>query len=109
MSVSCEDCGWGCGWGQDDFYNESYNPDDYLLSVNCYLFGNKKDQIDKQYTDDYDFVQENGPITTREVIARKFERYANRIRQAKWLNREDFKNDPNPTCPKCGSKNIKED
>ena len=88
-----------CGWRQDDFYHsDGYNPAKYLLSWNDILFGGN---LDKQFTDDAQFVIERGPITTREVIAQEYEKFANRIRKMKWVTAEEFYNDPNKTCPLC--------
>lgn len=66
-----------CGWSQDDFYDENYNPAKYLMTWN--------NEIDKQFSMDSEFLRENGPITTREVLAREYEEFARRIRSMKWL------------------------
>lgn len=95
-----------CGWQQDDFYDEHYNPAISLSDWNDNLFGEKRHKLDKQFTDDAFFVKENGPITTREVIARAYEKYARRIRNIKWVTYEDFKNDPDKKCPECGSEDL---
>ena len=95
-----------CDWSQDDFYSESYNPADYLKDWNEYLFGEKKDELDKQFSTDSEFVRQNGAITAREVLARNYEDYANRIRKMKWVTHESFAKDRNAgiaKCPKCGS------
>lgn len=92
-----------CDWSQDDFYDKGYNPAKYLLDWNEYLFGDKKDQLDKSFTDDAEFLRVNGNISTREVIAREYENYAKRIREMKWVSYEDFKNDKSARCPKCGA------
>lgn len=92
-----------CEWEQDDFYSENgYNPAKYLASWNKQLLGS---DIDKQFTDDAGFIRRNGTITTREVIAREYERFAQRIRDMKWITYEQWDNDPNKwKCPKCGAK-----
>jgi len=95
-----------CGWQQDDFYSGSYNPAEYLLNWNEYLFGKHRDRLDLQFSDDAEFLRENGPITTREVLARGFEKFARRIRNMKWITNEDFINDPNKICPRCGSDQL---
>jgi len=92
-----------CGWSQDDFYSpDGYNPIKVLKDWNDALFGPK---LDKQFTDDSTFVRENGSITTREVIAREYEKMASRIRNMKWVTWEEYKQDPNKVCPKCQSAN----
>jgi hypothetical protein len=96
----------GCGWQQDDFYSDGYNPAKFLLSWNDFLFGPEAVKIDQQFSDDSQFIKDNGPITTREVIAREYEMFAKRIRTMKWITWEDFKKDPNKVCPKCGSDDL---
>lgn len=93
-----------CDWEQDDFYSETaYNPAKYLLGWNKYLCGNK---IDEQFSDDADYLRRNGPISTREVIARQYEKFAKRIREMKWITWEQWNQEPNKVCPKCGSDNL---
>ena len=97
-----------CHWSQDDFYGEEYNPARYLMDWNEILFGNKRNKLDEIFTDDAEFVRENGLITTREVLAQEYEKFAKRIREMKWITYEDFKHDESEgiaICPKCGSKN----
>ena len=96
-----------CDWQQDDFYSpEGYNPARYLLSWNDVLCGDKRSRLNEQFSDDAEFVRENGPITTREVVAREYEKFARRIRSMKWVTYEDFKADPNKVCPECGSDDL---
>jgi len=94
-----------CNWSQDDFYDDGYNPAKYLLDWNEYLYGKRKNRLDELFTDDSQFIKENGNITTREVLAREYEKFANRIRNMKWITHEDFKADFKSgiaKCPKCG-------
>ena len=95
-----------CDWSQDDFYNENYNPTKTLEFWNEYLFGEGKYRLDQQFTNDSEFLHIHDPITTRELIAREYEQYANHIRNMKWITFEDFKNDPNKPCPKCESDKL---
>lgn len=95
-----------CSWEQDDFYHEGYNPAKFLESWNEYLFGKKKDKLDEQFTNDKEFVANKGAITTREVIAREYEKFAKRIRKMKWITENDFRKDPNKLCPECGSEEL---
>ncbi len=96
-----------CKWSQDDFYHiNGYNPSLYLENWNRYIAGDKVNDIDKQFTTDPEFLKENGPISTRELIAKEYEKYANNIREMKWFIYEQYKNEPNKICPKCGSKNL---
>ena len=96
-----------CDWEQDDFYDENgYNPAGYLKSWNNFLCGKDSDRIDDQFSTDSEFVRENGPITTREVIAREYEKFAKRIRNMKWITWEQWQSEPNNVCPGCGLRNL---
>ena len=96
-----------CDWEQDDFYSvDGYSPAYYLKSWNDYLCGEKLHKIDEQFTDNAGWLKENGPITTREVIARQYEKFARRIRTMKWITWEQFKAEPNKVCPECGSSDL---
>ena len=94
-----------CGWEQDDFYSsEGYNPANYLKDWMKQLCSN---DVDKQFTDDAEFVRENGPISTREVIARELEKFAQRIREMKWITWEHWKKERDTAvCPKCGRRDF---
>jgi len=95
-----------CDWEQDDFYSKTYNPASSLTHWNDYLFGSRSNEIDRQFTDDSGFLEEFGPLTIREVIARAFEKTAQDIRNMKWLTYEQWKDEPNKVCPKCGSSEL---
>jgi hypothetical protein len=96
-----------CNWSQDDFYElDGYNPAKYLEGWMEALLA---DDVDESFTDDSEFIRENGDISRREVIAREFEKFARRIRSSKWLTWEQWKRDyDNGTavCPKCGERNF---
>lgn len=102
MYVHCHKC----DWSQDDFYHEGYNPAKFLMTWNDWLFGKKMGSLDQQFSGDSQFIRENGPITTREVIAQEYEKFAERIRTMKWVTYEAFEKDPNQVCPKCGSVDL---
>lgn len=96
-----------CGWSQDDFYSvDGYNPAKSLKDWNEYLCGSRKEFLDKLFSDDAMFLKENGPLTTREVIAREYEKFAKRIRNMRWITWDQFKNDPHKICPACGVENL---
>ena len=103
MYIACDEC----GWGQDDFYDEkSYNPALYLLEWNKYLFS---ENIDEPWTDDAGFIEERGNLSTREVIAQTFEKFAHNIRNMKWITYEQYEVDcqaGKAICPKCGNKYL---
>jgi len=95
-----------CDWSQDDFYDKDYNPAKSLLDWNGSLFGDDRKQLDEQFSNDSEFIKENGKITTREVVAREYESFASKIRAMKWVTYEDYEKDKNSgvaKCPKCGS------
>ena len=94
-----------CLWEQDDFYSvDGYNPAKYLKSWMKQLCS---DDIDRQFTDDSEFLKQNGPISTREVIAQEFEKFAKRIRNMKWITYEQWEKDRKTAiCPNCGSRNF---
>lgn len=95
----------GCEWEQDDFYSvDGYNPAEYLQSWMKELCG---DKVDEQFSTDIQFVKDFGPISTREVIARQFEKFAKRIRNMPWITWEQWEEDrETAVCPKCGKRNF---
>ena len=97
-----------CDWSQDDFYSEDgYNPARYLASWNDCLCGDEADKIDKQFSDDSEFLHNNGAISTREVIAREYERFAKRIREMKFFTYEQWIAEKDEAvCPKCGAQDF---
>jgi len=93
-----------CKWEQDDFYSEEgYNPAKYLKGWNIKLLS---DDIDSLFSMDKNFLKKNGCVSNREVIAREYEKFANRIRKMRWITYEQWKKDPNKICPECGSKDL---
>jgi hypothetical protein len=96
MFVCCNKC----NWSQDDFYDETYNPAKWLKNWDNELFGEKRGELDKlgMYDDRF--------LTTREVIARAYERFARRIREMQWVTYQDFQNEPNKVCPRCGADKL---
>lgn len=97
-----------CGWSQDDFYSrDGYNPTKFLIGLNEDLFGD----LDKivHFEELVDGKPLYPDITVREWIARYYEEYAKRIREMKWVTADDFYNDPNKVCPKCGSDDLSTD
>jgi len=105
MYVHCHNC----KWEQDDFYDESYNPAQFLSKeFDNTLYGTKTDRLN-QMIYCREFV--NGvPIcpdmTQQENIARWYEHFGRKIREMKWTTYEQYCNDPNKICPKCGSDKL---
>lgn len=93
-----------CGWEQDDFWSEGYNPIKSLADWQDSLL--EKD-IDGQFTDDSYFIKEHGNITLREVLAQEFEKGARRIRDMVYRTEQEFREkNPERNCPKCGKHDL---
>lgn len=97
-----------CNFSQDDYWSEGgYNPITYLQSWEKSLFS---DKIDEPFTNDYQFIQENGNITLREEIARVLENLAKTIRKMEYRTRDELKlKNPELVCPNCKQKMLDED
>ena len=101
MYIRCEKC----GWSQDDFYDEGYNPASSLGDLNEYLFGDKQNKLNSIFPEKI-----NGEVMTyKDVIALEYQNYVFKISNMKWTTIKSFKNDPNPTYPNCGSHEFIED
>lgn len=85
MYVRCLDC----DWEQDDFYSKNgYNPTKKIGDwVEMFFDGKVK----------------------KDIIVKALREYANDVENMKWMTYEEFKNDNNKTCPKCGSNNFRTD
>jgi len=107
-----------CHWEQDDFWSDSYNPFDSLMDWKQTLMDClEAPPEDRVFTCGFEFVQEHMiPAKENEVgdfeipfldfLALEIQSQALSVKNMKWLTDEDFKNDPNPTCPVCGSTNL---
>lgn len=106
MYVHCHDC----KWEQDDFYSiDGYNPAKFLAdNYNKDLFGLDIDKLTvcREFKNGIPVYPD---MTVREIIASHYEAFAYRIRSMKWITVEDFYNDPNKVCPRCGSENLDTD
>ena len=111
MSVYCNEY----AWEQEDFFDESFNPARFLSrEFDEVLFGSKTDELKKTfYTGE--FVSGNPihpnakAVSGQENIARWYEYFGRRIREMKWTTIEQFYDDPDKTCPKCGSRDLSTD
>lgn len=94
-----------CSFSQDDFYSvDGYNPANYLRDWMEKLCS---DDVDKQFSTDIQFIKDIGAISTREVIAQEFEKFANRIREMKWITYEQWQKDKDTAvCPMCGERDF---
>ena len=93
--IYCRDC----GWQQDDFWSESYNPLRSLLDwEDLLLHGN----LEAQFTDDAEFVKQNGPLTNRQLLRLELQKAIGSIMSMEFRTEQEFKKDnPNWVCPGC--------
>ena len=86
-----------CDWSQDDFYSvDGYNP---ASSLKSWMKDLCSPGIDEQFA--------GGSLSRREVIAQEFEKYAERIRDMKWVTWEQWQKDRKmAVCPNCGAKDF---
>ena len=81
-----------CGWQQDDFWSEAYNPIRYLLNLESDLLN--FDKLDDQWGDNLG--------TRREVIAKALESAAKNVRGMRFLRPPAA----GTCCPNCGEKAL---
>lgn len=93
MHIHCKHC----DWEQTAFWTKDYNPIKYLQEWEKILL--TKD-VNKDFTDDKSFNEENGRIPVKEQIARLCEEAASEIRGIHFKTLEDFEKS-NKTCPDC--------
>jgi len=86
-----------CGWEQDDFWSENYNP---IKSLQDWM----KDLLTKDLEEVFGTDEFTGyTVTWRELLAKECEKAAKAIRNMKWRTEKDYKESEDQTCPKCGS------
>jgi len=81
-----------CGWQQDDFWSESYNPIKSLQFWEKYLL---KPGFDHDWFD--------SDQTTREVIINELEKTIDNINHMYFRTYEEYKNSVDKSCPQCGN------
>jgi len=89
-----------CGWEQDDFWSDSYNPFRCTLTWENDLL---TDNWEEDFSSDPEFVTEHGRISKKELYARECERAAKKIRGMKWRTEEEYRASESQACPQCGS------
>ena len=105
-----------CDWNQDDFWSDDYNPIEKNAENLAELIKKAIDQEQPQRlvsTDRTEAVKQgmpfdidrngNAQVDIRDYLAKKLENLGRRIREMHWLTKEDFDQDTNQTCPRCGS------
>ena len=109
-----------CDWGQDDFWDaEGYNPFDkgrikWWREILIDGITGKEIQLSfgSEFLLDHPDVPhtkgDHGDVLVdfRDFLALELEKAARSIKKMKWPTFEDYKNDPNKVCPKCGSSNL---
>jgi hypothetical protein len=111
-----------CGWEQDDFWSEDYNPFKSLMDWKDVLLNALKEPPEKRTIKfDIEFIRqyqlpckgpnENGDyeMPIAEFLALEVHNVAESMANMEWLTAEDFKNDPRPSCPICSSTNLEVD
>ena len=106
-----------CTWQQDDFWEtDGYNP--FRKDILEYWVEIMKEGIAGERTIGMDsgWVKETGlasvmidgqsHVNFRDYLAWELERKAKNIKKMNWVTWEDFKNDPDPVCPNCGSNEL---
>lgn len=116
MMICCR----ACHWSQDDFWDDSYNP------VKCAQNDAKdiaemmsRDPMDRTALFDIGFLRDRQiqgtpsedrsgmfSVDYQELLARRFEELARRVRGMKWWTYRDYQNDPDPRCPVCCGNNL---
>lgn len=98
MFVECRKC----DWEQDDFWSKEYNP---LTGFDL------KEEIGELLSMDLDDKRphcsnyDNAP-TYREYLSDILISRGNLIKNMKWRTLQEFKEDKNKVCPKCGSDQL---
>jgi hypothetical protein len=97
MYVRCRKC----GWQQDDFWTENYNPISKLKDWEADLFSdNFREWRPDLVTDDLDFLAEHGSVSMQEIIALEVEKTANNIRNMVFRTYKEFR-EAGCKCPEC--------
>lgn len=92
MHVCCEDC----GWTQDQFWTEVYNPLKILYDQNVNILLRKKlSDIDTKTNKPYIHIITHALAQTIDIISKM-----------KWQTKEEWEQDTKKKCPVCGSKEI---
>ena len=89
-----------CGWQQDDFWDEQYNPLRSLLNWEDSLL---KSRLDEYFTQTVD--EDGNRLLCREMLARKCERAARVIRNMAFRTEQEWKKPDGSHygCPHCHS------
>ncbi|MFW5895531.1 MAG: hypothetical protein ACOCT9_02185 [archaeon] len=90
-----------CGWSQDDFWDEDYNPLSNLTGKN------EKDLLNKDLDKVVYQNNQGKKITLRKHITNQLSKSINKINKMKYRTREEFeKKNPEKKCPRCHKKSL---
>ena len=81
-----------CGWEQDDFWSESYNP---IKSLDFWEEDLFSPEIDKKWHD--------SGMTLREVILKELYNTMLCINKMKFRTKQEYENAQDKSCPVCGN------
>lgn len=90
---------YGCGWQQDDFWDERYNPLRMLLRLEEDLLCKP---LDQEAGLDPGFVERTGARTNRELILYNMKTAVAIVETMMWRTSEEWDRDGDPSCPGCG-------
>ena len=107
--VHCENC----GWQQDDFWSaEGWNPfyesqiENFRDILRKGLKG-EKIELDAHFVEnagiEHEIVDGTARIDFKEMLIWELDMMKKEILNMTWFTEDDFRNDPNPVCPQCGS------
>ena len=86
-----------CGWEQDDFWSETYNP---IRSLEFYrdllVRALEKPPAERRIR------TELGQVPLAQVIPEEMRKRIKRIEGMKWWTLKDFQDDQDKRCPRCG-------
>jgi len=102
-----------CSWEQDDFWSiNGWNPFhksriEALQNILRDGLNGKKTKLDLHFAEDigieYEEVDGAAYVDFKEMILWELDRIKRIVLNMTWFTEEDFRNDPNPICPQCGS------
>lgn len=92
-----------CDWGQDDFWDENYNPVRFLLQFEDELLNDdlEKEVVSAADREEIDGV--NAPMTRRELIAEEIWSAAEKVMNMQYRTDDEFQA-AGRICPQCGDK-----
>jgi len=102
-----------CSWEQDDFWSaEGWNPfcksqiEDLRDTLRRGLKG-EKIKLDAHFAKDlaieHEVIDGTAYVDFKEMLVWELDRMKRKILNMTWFTESDFRNDPDPVCPQCGS------